>query len=101
MQWSPKGEGFTDPLFETLNGIDVILFSGQFRYSIEFVQEVGQCRLHRFPYHLDVNLEVSVSDAIAHSAHTPPRYLRMPVHEARITVHHLGGSFADDDQTQL
>jgi len=49
-------------------------------------------------YDIEVDVEISVGDAIAHSSHAAPRNLGMVSDEFAMPVHDPGGGLADNDE---
>ena len=61
-------------------------------------QQRRQRVLHRVPDHVQIDIEIPVSDPVAHAAHAPPGNLRLSAGKVGVTVHHLGCRFAQHDQ---
>jgi hypothetical protein len=54
--------------------------------------------LCRLPHHVEIDVEITVGQAIAHVAHAPPWHLWMCLGELGVPVHHLRGGLTDDDE---
>lgn len=65
----------------------------------QLFQQCWQRRLHRVPYHVEVDLEISMSDAVAHSTHAAPWNFRILITERCVPIHHLRCSLSNDDET--
>ncbi|EJN33622.1 hypothetical protein PMI37_01533 [Pseudomonas sp. GM80] len=55
--------------------------------------------MNRFPHYSQVDIEVTVSNPVTHSAHIAPGNHWMLRHEIRKAVHYFGRGLANDDQT--
>lgn len=61
-------------------------------------QQFRQSCLDRVPYHFKIDIEVAVSDTVAHTAHAAPRHVGILRCELSMTVHDLGCSLADNNE---
>lgn len=73
--------------------VSIIAYSGQ------LLQQLRQCRLHRVPHDVKVDLKITMRNAVAHTAHTSPWYFLMRLNKFSATIHYFRRSFADDNKT--
>ena len=57
-----------------------------------------QVLLHGIPNHVDVDVEITMCNPIAHSSHGAPRHLRVLLYEISVKVHQFGCSLTNDDE---
>jgi hypothetical protein len=61
-------------------------------------QQIWKSSLSGVPYDIEVDVEISVGDAIAHPSHAAPRNLGIVSDKLAMLLHDPGGSFANNDE---
>ena len=72
--------------------------SGKFVRSRQVCQQRRQRRPHGFPDYIQIDIEITVRDTVAHPTHAAPRHIRLGQDEIGVTVHDFRGRLANDDQ---
>jgi hypothetical protein len=57
--------------------------------------------LHGIPYHIEIDVEIAVSDSITHAAHTAPWDMGVSLGKLGEAVHHFRRRLADDAHVLL
>src|SRR5579859_3113279 len=60
-------------------------------------QQLWQSRLYRFPHHIEVNVEITMRNTVAHTPHVSPRYFGMLFEKSVVVLQQPGGDLTDDD----
>ena len=63
---------------------------------LDLLPKDGNGLLYRVPDDVQVDIEIAVRHAVAHSAHALPLHIRIAGYEFGIFIGQLGGGFADD-----
>ncbi len=57
----------------------------------QLLQQIGQCHLHRIPNDVQIDVEVTMRDAVAHPPHGSPWHFWVGLSELALAIHKATG----------